>query len=493
MTDIDVAIARTEPAFNGYPAVGEIRQLHLDAIAGARRRIFAENQYFTSRLISDAFAQRLREDDAPEIAVISPFTQSGWLEISTMGVLRGRNHRLLRAADRNGRYRLYYPTLPWLDGKDDCLNIHSKVLVVDDELLMIGSANLADRSMGTDTECNLALEARGDPRVGTRDCRLARSAARRASRPLAGGSCRGHSRPARSLHQGIAALSREGRRCLKVIEPELDPNLDALVPDQQVLDPERPIDPDTIVADLVPREEARGSVRGRLIGVALVVVALTAAAVAWRYTPLQAWLEPARLIELGTSLRERSAGAAVRRPRLRRRRTGALPGDGAGRRYRCRLRPVLGIVYALIGATMSGAMTFAIGRHLSRETVRRLAGRRLNDLSRRLGERGLLAIVFVRVVPVGPFSIVNIVAGASHIRWRDFLLGTRHRSRSRRHGGIDLRRSGCRGDPRARYRHVRAGRRRGRGAHRSRLDNHAKAARSRRSETRTACRQVHGS
>ena len=180
------------PAFNGYPAVGEIRQLHLDAIASARRRIFAENQYFTSRLISDAFAQRLREDDAPEIAVISPYTQSGWLEISTMGVLRGRNHRLLRAADRNGRYRLYYPTLPWLDAKDDCLNIHSKVLVVDDELLMIGSANLADRSMGTDTECNLALEARGDPQCRARDRRLSRPAARRASRPLAGGSCRGH-------------------------------------------------------------------------------------------------------------------------------------------------------------------------------------------------------------------------------------------------------------------------------------------------------------
>ena len=86
--------------------------------------------------------------------------------------------------------------------------------------------------------------------------------------------------------------------------------------------------------------------------------------------------------------------------------------------------PVLGTIYGLIGATISGATTFAIGRHLSREVVRRLAGRRLNNLSRRLGERGLLAIIFVRVVPVGPFSIVNIVAGASHIRWRDFLLGT---------------------------------------------------------------------
>ena len=79
---------------------------------------------------------------------------------------------------------------------------------------------------------------------------------------------------------------------MKAIEPELDPNLDALVPDQQVLDPERPIDPDTIVADLVPREEARGSVRARLIIVAIVVVALTALAFAWRYTPLRRGSSP---------------------------------------------------------------------------------------------------------------------------------------------------------------------------------------------------------
>jgi uncharacterized membrane protein YdjX (TVP38/TMEM64 family) len=86
--------------------------------------------------------------------------------------------------------------------------------------------------------------------------------------------------------------------------------------------------------------------------------------------------------------------------------------------------PLLGIVYALAGATLSGALTFAIGRHLNRQLVRGLAGRRLNDLSRRLGKRGLLTIVFARIVPVGPYTIVNIVAGASHIRWRDFLLGT---------------------------------------------------------------------
>jgi uncharacterized membrane protein YdjX (TVP38/TMEM64 family) len=277
--------------------------------------------------------------------------------------------------------------------------------------------------MGTDTECNLALEARGNPRVeraitGLRDRLLAEHLDCSPSEVAEA------TRGTRSVHQAIESLARDGKRCLKVIEPELDPGLDALVPDQKVLDPERPIDADTLVADLVPREDARSGVRARLVGVALVVIVLVAAGVAGRHPALQPWLEPARLIELGASLREDPlaplfailafvAGGLVLFPVM------VLVGITA-----IVFGPVPGIAYAMIGATVSGAMTFAIGRHLSRDTVRRLAGRRLNDLSRRLGERGLLAVIFVRVVPVGPFSIVNIVAGASHIRWRDFLLGT---------------------------------------------------------------------
>jgi len=423
LTGVDVAIARTEPAFGDYPAVSEIRQLHLDAIASARRTIFAENQYFTSRLITDAFARRLREDNAPEIAVLSPFKQSGWLEISTMGVLRGRIHRRLRAADTNCRYRLYYPTLPWLDAKGECLNIHSKVFIVDDEFLMIGSANLADRSMGTDTECNVALETRGDERIrkaiaGLRE-RLLGEHLDRSPAEVADTFAR-----TGSLHATIAELDRDGHRGLKSIEPELDPSLDAIVPDQQVLDPERPIDPDTLVADLVPREEARGRVRTRLVVIAAVIVALTAAALAWRYTPLSAWLDPARLIDAGETLSESplaplyvilvfiGAGLVLFPLTL-------LIGVSA-----IIFGPVLGAMYALAGATASGALTFAIGRRLSRQVVRGLAGPRLNDLSRRLTKRGLLAIVFARIVPVGPYTIVNIVAGASRIHWRDFLLGT---------------------------------------------------------------------
>jgi phospholipase D1/2 len=78
----------------------------------------------------------------------------------------------------------------------------------------------------------------------------------------------------------------------------------------------------------------------------------------------------------------------------------------------------------LTGSIASAAIGYAIGARLWRDTVRRLAGRRLDRLSRWLGRRGLLSVMAVRVVPVAPFAIANIVAGASHIRLRDFVIGT---------------------------------------------------------------------
>ena len=56
--------------------------------------------------------------------------------------------------------------------------------------------------------------------------------------------------------------------------------------------------------------------------------------------------------------------------------------------------------------------------------MRRLAGARINRLSKRIARQGLLAMVVLRLLPLAPFTVVNLVAGASHIRLRDFLLGT---------------------------------------------------------------------
>ena len=52
---------------------------------------------------------------------------------------------------------MYYPVVPGLE--DQNINVHSKLLIVDDRLLKIGSANLSNRSLGLDTECDLVIEA----------------------------------------------------------------------------------------------------------------------------------------------------------------------------------------------------------------------------------------------------------------------------------------------------------------------------------------------
>jgi uncharacterized membrane protein YdjX (TVP38/TMEM64 family) len=86
--------------------------------------------------------------------------------------------------------------------------------------------------------------------------------------------------------------------------------------------------------------------------------------------------------------------------------------------------PVEGAIYAAAGSLLGAGVTYWIGQAVGRGAVRRIAGSRLDRLSRALGKRGVLAVTTVRVLPVAPFTIINLVAGATHISLRDYLLGT---------------------------------------------------------------------
>jgi phospholipase D1/2 len=152
---VDVAIARTIPEYEGQNEVREIEALYLAAIGAAQRSVYVESQYFASRRIAEAMAARLAEPDGPEIVVVNPESAAGWLEEEAMGAARARLLELVKAADRNGRFRIYTPVT---EGGEP-IYVHAKIMVVDDRLLRIGSSNLNNRSLGFDTECDLAVEA----------------------------------------------------------------------------------------------------------------------------------------------------------------------------------------------------------------------------------------------------------------------------------------------------------------------------------------------
>jgi len=86
--------------------------------------------------------------------------------------------------------------------------------------------------------------------------------------------------------------------------------------------------------------------------------------------------------------------------------------------------PLPGTAYALAGALANALATYGAGRFLGRQIVRRIAGVRLNYITRKLARRGMMAVAILRLLPVAPYSIVNAVAGASRLRLREFLLGT---------------------------------------------------------------------
>ncbi len=82
-----------------------------------------------------------------------------------MGANRDRLMRHLRRADRHDRLRLYYCVVNGRNGACEVL-VHSKVLIIDDRIMRIGSSNLNNRSMGLDTECDLVVEAWGEEQRG---------------------------------------------------------------------------------------------------------------------------------------------------------------------------------------------------------------------------------------------------------------------------------------------------------------------------------------
>ena len=152
--DVDVAIARTRGEHGGQPAVREIEALYVDMIGRAERFFYAENQYFASRVIADAIVRRLEEPDGPEFVIVNPRSGQGWLDDEVMSPARARLLDVIHKADRHGRFRIYCPVT---EGGDD-IYVHAKITIVDDRQLRVGSANLNNRSMGFDSECDLLVD-----------------------------------------------------------------------------------------------------------------------------------------------------------------------------------------------------------------------------------------------------------------------------------------------------------------------------------------------
>ncbi|MDP9377589.1 MAG: TVP38/TMEM64 family protein, partial [Actinomycetota bacterium] len=86
--------------------------------------------------------------------------------------------------------------------------------------------------------------------------------------------------------------------------------------------------------------------------------------------------------------------------------------------------PVWGTVLTVVAATIGASAAFLIARSVGRAHVERIAGPRITQIDRWITDRGLGAVLFVRLVPLFPFNTVNYAAGLTGLRLRTFAFGT---------------------------------------------------------------------
>ena len=170
--DVSIAISRSSPASSRGAAILEVEATFLAGIAAARRHIFAESQYFASRRIAEAMADRLAEPGGPEIVLVTPVQSNGWLEPIAMDTARARLVEHMRHADAQGRFRISQP----VPAAGRPSYGPAQVLIVDDRLLHVGSSNMNNRSLRLDTECDVTIDASAADNQAAADRSARRSA-----------------------------------------------------------------------------------------------------------------------------------------------------------------------------------------------------------------------------------------------------------------------------------------------------------------------------
>jgi phospholipase D1/2 len=418
-SDIEIGIARTQPAYRTQPQIQEVEALFLESIGKAEYSIYIENQFLSSLKIARALAERLRQRPNLELLIVAPQSHDSWLEAHSMR--NGRIRFMREFADRDiiPRVRLMYPEVKKGRRKTHTM-VHSKVMIIDDTFLRVGSANLNNRSMSADTECDLLIEA-GKPgeRAAITDIqnRLLADHTGASAQQIAA------ARKEQSSLLAIAdTISVNGHR-LRLIDDGSADNNELADYIEGVADPERPIGAEQFVTSLfggaMPERSVPTIVKAVLFGVAII-----AAALIWEYTPLAGMIDPKAV---GRALREFAEGPWGPLVVL-----AVFVGGGLVvfpvvvliAATAATFGPLLGFAYAAAGTMLSALVTYTLGAWLGKQTLRDLLGPRLDSVRKRVARKGVIAVALIRLVPVAPFSIVNLLAGASEITLTQYLLGT---------------------------------------------------------------------
>ncbi|MFN2311878.1 MAG: VTT domain-containing protein [Spirochaetia bacterium] len=422
-----LALTRSNP----NPELDNTRQIK-DAyhvmINNASKFIYIEDQYFSSDSVTQALSQQLQREDGPEVIVIMARELPDALGRLTMGVNASMHLARLMESDLYGRLGVFNMVSP--DDPNVDVKVHSKLMIVDGRYLTIGSANINQRSFNFDLEANIILDSQGSDTPGFVQELEDRVLAQRAGlnvgewlnevRQNAGSKCR-------AMHERVHNWDglQQGRNFLApgTVPHEVMDYFDMAHAPQ----------PESVLHKLARSSALELSSRAKKVILSVaVVVGLIGAVFLLSRTDIRAALDininfdevmrgidsindnrpvTAGLLTVGIFWLAISMFVTIAVPIVF---FSAVHG------------PWLGILYSIIGVLSGAAIYYTLGLvlHDSKRLGKVRAVRRAKEQLEKIKPYGTWAVAISRMVPTGPFLVVNFVTGAVGFTPRQFVAGS---------------------------------------------------------------------
>ncbi|WP_396261721.1 VTT domain-containing protein [Haloferula sp. A504] len=422
--DEPVALALTFSRYRNHEPSRHIERLHLEIIEATRQCLYIENQYLSSHAIVAALAKRLGEADGPEVVLVLT-RKAGWAEEKTLGILRDRLIEILEQADEHGRFSCCFPHAEDDQGNESQIYVHAKLLIADDRMLLTGSANLSNRSMKVDSELDLAF-LHDEPQDFIRTLRTGLLAMHFG---VDRETIERETADAGSLGSAIIALRRKGGNRLRVLRGGCNSRLERKLADTHLLDPDEPIGPAHHLREAL-RDRRELNHRARAVPSLrtwLKVGAWVTALVAVGLAISRLWsthVDRERVVALLEPIRDSPLALPLLTLVVTLAGIVGLPLNLFIIASAVTFGPWTAFGCGLFGAMIAAAISFAIGHHFGKPLARRVAGEKLESLATTMADRGIGSVAILRVLPIAPFGIMNLVAGISGLRFSVFMIGS---------------------------------------------------------------------
>jgi uncharacterized membrane protein YdjX (TVP38/TMEM64 family) len=418
--NIPCGIAQTIPFMDATKPLQEVRRMLLALINQAESFIYIENQFANRGEIAEALNQRLKARPQLKVLIISSYQPEGTVECETYWAGRIDFKRILENGIEDGRIFMAYSGSTNKDGVAGQKRVHAKVMVIDNTHFVIGSSNLSNRSMALDTECDLVFEANKPEHkikiAWFRNDLISEHA---------GWSVEEVQQfiDSSNTFEQLSRCKDEYAYCLQEAEDDIftDQHLQGLI--TPFGDPQQPIFPPFLLPNGRRFQLPNPRKRTLIISVALFVVALLVGG-GYLLSQNVDWMNQAHLKTLLSSLRDSPwaliavCGIYIVAGLL------FFPVTVLSLVVAMVFGATWGIVYGMAGVMCSTLVLFLIGNLIGDKGLRDLAGPRINKIDKKFAKNGIFGVAILRMIPIAPFSLVNLVAGISSIKLSHFLVGT---------------------------------------------------------------------